>query len=240
MAVPLGIFASSQPIFVQVFGQSFCMVAIAELFDKTWFVALLMAMNHPKHVVFWGCYMALAAHTLIAAGFGFLVSKAMSFSVLHFAAALVYGVFAILYARDFYNADPSGDMISAGKEEAGLAIPTGYGSAGEDKKRSEPQTKLKWTQVFGQCFVAMFIAEWGDRTQIAMIGQHASQPLVPVLLGSLLAFFVLTGSAVATGALLSNQKVSERLVYLVSAVAFGVFAVLAVHDGLSARLVDMR
>jgi len=49
--------------------------------------------------------------------------------------------------------------------------------------------------VFGKAFMGVFIAEWGDRTQIAMIGQHASQPLIPVCIGSLIAFFLLTVSA---------------------------------------------
>merc|ERR1719330_1578221 len=64
--------------------------------------------------------------------------------------------------------------------------------------------------VLGKSFMGVFIAEWGDRTQIAMIGQHASQPLVPVFLGSVLAFFFLTLSAVGAATLLSGQKIRER------------------------------
>merc|ERR1719387_207485 len=86
-------------------------------------------------------------------------------------------------------------MISAGKEEASDAIPSseiGYGTAGAQGKAKAEVQQLAWTRIFSQCFVAMFLAEWGDRTQIAMIGQHASQPLIPVCLGSLAAFFLLT------------------------------------------------
>jgi len=225
------------------------LVAIAELFDKTWFVALLMAMNHPRNVVFWGCYSALVVHTVIAAGFGFLVSRVMPITTLHFVAAGLYAVFALLYARDFYKADPSGDVIAAGKEEAGEAIideeevvpmiPNGKNMEGKGKVIAREQ-KAQWTKIFIKCFMPMFIAEWGDRTQIAMIGQHASQPLVPVCLGSLAAFFVLTASAVAAGSMLHDRQVSERLVHFISALSFAVFALLAFRDGLSSQPVDMR
>eukprot|EP00930_Biecheleria_cincta_P069369 TRINITY_DN5710_c1_g2_i1.p1 TRINITY_DN5710_c1_g2~~TRINITY_DN5710_c1_g2_i1.p1 ORF type:complete len:249 (+),score=36.78 TRINITY_DN5710_c1_g2_i1:58-747(+) len=200
--------------------QSFCLVAIAELFDKTWFVALLMAMNHPRSTVFWGCYSALALHTVIAAGFGYAVSRLMPIAYLHFMAAGLYALFAMLYAKDFYNADPAGDMIEAGKEEAGEALPI------QGAKQRTDQISI-----FGQCFMAMFVAEWGDRTQIAMIGQHASQPLTPVCIGSLIAFFILTSSAVLAGSLLSDHRVSERFVFLSSSLCFAIFSLLALRDG---------
>jgi len=87
---------------------------------------------------------------------------------------------------------------------------------------------------------AMFIAEWGDRTQIAMVGQHASQPLIPVCLGSLIAFFLLTFTAVLAGWFLAGRSLSEKSVYLFSAISFLVFALLAVRDGITNQPVDLR
>merc|ERR1719330_423338 len=74
--------------------------------------------------------------------------------------------------------------------------------------------------VLGKAFMGVFIAEWGDRTQIAMIGQHASQPLVPVFLGSVVAFLLLTLSAIGAAALLQGQRVPERVIHGVSALCF--------------------
>merc|ERR1719217_230519 len=102
--------------------QSFCLVGIAELFDKTWFVALLMALRYDKVIVFWGCFLALFAHTVIAAIFGYGISQALPVSCLHFAAAGLYAFFTCLYLKDWHEADPDGDVIAAGKEEAGEAI----------------------------------------------------------------------------------------------------------------------
>merc|ERR1719324_1181429 len=93
------------------------MVSMAEMFDKTWFVALVMAMRYEKNTVFWGCFAALAVHVLIAAAFGYSISRLMAPSTLQFFAASVYGIFAILYAYDWYTSDSDTDLIAAGKEE---------------------------------------------------------------------------------------------------------------------------
>merc|ERR1719316_1614684 len=215
--------------------QSFCLVGSAELFDKTWFVALLMSLRHPKTVVFTSCFLALMVHTIIAAIFGYGISKTMPIRFLHFTAAALYTVFAVLYFRDWHNADPKADIIETGKEEAGEAIaecsPNSYGSTENKKENKQKETQTKVSQVFTQCFMAMFIAEWGDRTQIAMVGQHASQPLIPVCIGSLIAFFLLTFTAVLAGYLLAGKSLSEKTVHLFSGGSFTIFALLAIHDG---------
>merc|ERR1719162_1457072 len=98
--------------------QSFCLVSIAEVFDKTWFVALLMALKYDKVVVFWSCFLGLAAHVVIAGVFGLAVAHLIPMRYLQFGAAALYAFFAVLFYIDYQNADPDSDMIEAGKEEA--------------------------------------------------------------------------------------------------------------------------
>jgi len=246
-----------------VFLRSVVLVGIAELFDKTWFMGLLMALKYDKVTVFMGSFLALFVHCFLAAAFGLAFAKFLSQHILHYLAAGLFAFFAVLYSWDLYQADPDGDAIQTGKEEAeesvsienkdkveegectggqqlvhtksesmkitSAKIPAGfeYGSF-----RADPKAPCKWV-VFGKCFVAVFIAEWGDRTQFAMIGQHASQPLVPVFAGSVLAFFLLTLSAVLVASVLKDQRLSERLVHAVGAIAFAVFAVLSFRDALN-------
>ena len=50
------------------------MVSIAECFDKTWFVALVMAMGNDKTVVFAGSFLALLLHVGMAADLGLAIS----------------------------------------------------------------------------------------------------------------------------------------------------------------------
>merc|ERR1719440_2712406 len=82
------------------------MVSMAEVFDKTWFVALVMAMRHEKHCVFWSCFAALFVHVLIAAAFGYSIARLFLPSTLQFMAAALYGLFTVLYAYDWYTTDP--------------------------------------------------------------------------------------------------------------------------------------
>jgi len=218
--------------------QSFCIVGVAEIFDKTWFVALVMAMMFDKVVVFWSATLALVLHTLIAAVFGYGISKFFAISTLHFGAAALYAVLAVLYGIELSQADRDSDVIAAGKEEATKDIleegeATEYGAAESAVRKGQRRRAL--TAVFAQCFMAVFIAEWGDRTQIAMIGQHASQPLIPVILGSSAAFALLTLSAVVVGMFLGERTLSERTICCVTTVSFAVFSVLALWDGLGAR-----
>merc|ERR1719220_2924720 len=91
-----------------------------------------------------------------------------------------------------------------------------------DGPRTMAKKNDKWL-VLTKSFMAVFIAEWGDRTQIAMVGQHASQPLIPVFLGSMVAFVLLTFSAVGAASVLRDQKLSERIIFGVSALCFTIF-----------------
>jgi len=229
--------------------KAFTMVGIAEIFDKTWFVALLMALKYDKTVVFWSCFLALAAHVILAAIFGVAATKLVPVQFLHFGAAALYAYFGILFWKDYQDADPDSDIIAAGKEEAAEDCEDvdqetqNYGAVDPNNKKAQTPQKSSLSKVcklFGACFVAMFIAEWGDRTQIAMLGLHASDPVLPVVVGSLVAFFILTLSAVIVGGILGDQKISEKMTHLVSCISFVVFALLAVHDGLSGEPVDMR
>jgi len=169
----------------------------------------------------------------------------------------LFFVFAGLYAKDWYLADPEGDAIEAGKEEAGgdvellpadseesisTADTEGDMAEVKDVEGGAPQSLKAMSSasptngelaVFSKSFMAVFIAEWGDRTQIAMVGQHASQPLVPVFLGSTVAFFLLTLSAVGAATLLNGQKLRERVVFGFSACCFAFFGVLALQDAIS-------
>jgi len=222
---------------------SFGMVSLAEMFDKTWFVALVMAMRYEKHTVFWGCFAGLFVHVFIAAGLGWSVAQFFSQEMTDFLAAAIYGMFAVLYAYDWYISEEGADLFATGKEEVAASMPDGgldseavsYGIV-KDKQINPINGKkadLRW--IFLQCFLAVFLAEWGDRTQIAMVGVHASQPLIPVMCGSTLAFALLTLSAVTLGFFFGNQSLNESLVKAICSISFAFFTVLAIHDGLIAH-----
>jgi len=239
--MPLSIWA---PATSHAFQLAFTMVSMAEVFDKTWFVALVMSMRFPTmhFTVFWGCFAALLVHVVLAAGFGYSISRFLSVSQLDFLAAGVYAVFTVLYGYDWYKSEADSDVIAAGKEEIeeefaqeeGKEGGTQYGTV--TSKKPTPSTNFaQKSRVFWQCFMVVLIAEFGDRTQIAMIGVHASQPLLPVMWGSAAAFGMLTASAVAVSSFLDGRTLSESFVKAAIALSFAIFTLVAVHDGMKAR-----
>lgn len=240
---------------VEVFLRSLALVGVAELFDKTWFMGLLLALRYRASTVFVGSFAALFLHTILAAAMGYAFARLLSPLVLHCLTASVMGLFFVLYAKDWYGADPESDAIEAGKEEAqedtmltpeepllgtdAIVAEDAENPSTEESVDRAPDAMLskflsaedaQELLVLGKSFMAVFIAEWGDRTQIAMIGQHASQPLIPVFLGSTVAFFLLTLSAVGAATALQGRKVSEKTIHGVSASFFLVFTILAARD----------
>ena len=129
---------------------------------------------------------------------------------------VIFLFLAMAYALEFFTADGQEDCLKERSQEAKEAL-----QAGQEG----------WKEAFLRAFVAVFIAEWGDRTQVAMITLHSSAPWVPVCLGSLVAFLVLTLSAVLAARLLQQAKLSERVILAVSACSFLLFAALAFRDG---------
>lgn len=230
--------------------QAFLTVGVAEIFDKTWFVTLILALKYGWQFAFTSSFLALVVHVLMAALLGFSIATFFKPSTLDFMTAGIFAVFAALYFKDYLYADSNTDMISAGKEEAGECVespPENYGSADSSSqkngKHQSASTSLflnKSVRRFGNCFLIVFIAEWGDRTQIAMIGLHASMPVVPVCLGSVLAFFLLCLSAAVLASYLEKYQLSERLVMGLVCLSFVFFTILAVQDGLVALQLEKQ
>ena len=81
---------------------SFTMILFSEIGDKTFLVAALMAMRHPRVVVFTAAYSALITMTVLSAVLGHAVPTLIPKTFTNFAAAglfLVFGVKMVIEAR---------------------------------------------------------------------------------------------------------------------------------------------
>lgn len=79
-----------------------------------------------------------------------------------------------------------------------------------------------FSPVFIQCFTLTFLAEWGDRSQIATIALAAAKDPFGVTLGGILGHACCTGVAVVGGKLLAT-KISERTISIVGGLLFLAF-----------------
>lgn len=83
---------------------------------------------------------------------------------------------------------------------------------------------VKIFKIFTNAFGMTFLAEWGDRSQLATIVMAGINDVAGVCLGGILGHFICTGLAVICGALIA-KKISVKMVTVVGAVVFIGFAI---------------
>jgi putative Ca2+/H+ antiporter (TMEM165/GDT1 family) len=75
-----------------------------------------------------------------------------------------------------------------------------------------------------------FLAEWGDRTQIATVTLAASNDAIGVTLGAIVGHTICTVVAVMGGRLIAG-RISERTITAIGGLLFLIFAVVAIWEG---------
>ncbi|KAJ3208193.1 hypothetical protein HDU82_002825 [Entophlyctis luteolus] len=178
---------------------SFAVIVVSEIGDKTFLIAAVMAMTNPRLVIFSAALAALGVMTVLSTLFGHFLPNLLSKEYTQFAASILFIVFGFKMLYDGYNmSDSEGQaeleevtqtlMESSAAEEDDASIM----EAGKEKaKRKEKDTAvvgtLAWftagwknianlffSTVFIQCFALTFLAEWGDRSQIARVSLIAA------------------------------------------------------------------
>jgi putative Ca2+/H+ antiporter (TMEM165/GDT1 family) len=86
---------------------AFTMIIFSEIGDKTFLVAALMAMRHPRLLVFSAAFSALIVMTILSAVLGHAVPSLLSERFTHFAAAALFLVFGVKLIREGLAMSPS-------------------------------------------------------------------------------------------------------------------------------------
>jgi putative Ca2+/H+ antiporter (TMEM165/GDT1 family) len=138
------------------FGSSLMAITLAELGDKTFFVALILAARHRGRWVFIGAFAALAAVTVLSLLVGFGLRELLPASLVPWLAALLFLGFGIKLLVDAQGMEQGAE----GEEE----------EAEELVERAEARHRYVGPRaVIGEAFSLVFLAELGDRTQFATI-----------------------------------------------------------------------
>jgi putative Ca2+/H+ antiporter (TMEM165/GDT1 family) len=177
---------------VAIVATTFALIFPAELPDKT-FVATLVLATRFKHLWVWlGAIGAFAVQALIAVAAGGLLALAPEKLVLGVTFAL-FAIGAVVMIRGGL-ASRSAEQESGAAEEAEIS-----GRAGLDRA----QTPMR---VFALSFAILFLAEWGDLSQLLTAGLAArtGEP-VSVFIGSWAALAAVSGLAVLVGTWLRSR-----------------------------------
>ena len=233
---------------------SFVTILVCEIGDKTFFLAMVMAMKYNQMVVFVGSYGALAVMTVLSTIFGaFITVLIQSKLITGVIVAALFFFFGGKMIHEAYNHPDSEEENEELKEvmeelkemeekiEDRLSGTQGLRPVGNEGVVTSPGKPKRGTGammipsqiILTQAFTMTFLAEWGDRSQIATISLAVSDNAVMVTLGALLGHFLCTGAAVKLGEWISH-RVKEKTILYVGGIVFilsGLITLIGVLKG---------
>lgn len=203
----------------EAFSKGFLLIGISELGDKTFFIAAILAMRHPRRWVFVGAIAALAAMTIISVAMGQAVALLPKLYV-KIAEVVLFTAFGL---KLFYDARQMEDKPNVEEQkEAAAAV---------EKAEAGHQAGQKWGYwaILGEAFILTFLAEWGDRTQFATVALAAANPPVGVTLGAIVGHALCAAIAVICGRWVCG-RISERTITLLGGALFLIFAAIGLRE----------
>ncbi|CAH1640669.1 unnamed protein product [Spodoptera littoralis] len=280
--------AAIQGSFLQGFLASLSVVVVSELGDKTFFIAAIMAMKHPRIIVFAGAISALVFMTILSAAFGW-IATVIPRVYTYYASAVLFAIFGIKMLRDGWKMDPNEGQEELEEVQSELkrredqeaqkersnspdatsvvtshsqsptpsspevergpvspAEPVAGSSAQSEPLREEKEETLDMLEqgqvenrrrkrnavlkVLLQAASLTFLAEWGDRSQLATVVLATREHAVGVVVGGSLGHALCTGLAVIGGRMVA-AKISVRTVTIIGGLVFLFFAVSAFFIG---------
>lgn len=190
------------------------LVFVAELGDKTQLAVVTQVCNYRRPwAVFGGASLALTLVTALGAAGGQALGQLVPQAVLQAVAAASFVVMGLLVAREAWR---SGEDI--------LSVPA-CEIPGNDDETCCRDGGWSW-QAFGSTLGLLFVAELGDKTQLAVLslaGQYRSA--WAVFLGGSLALAGVTALGVLGGQVVC-RLIPERTILWVSAAAFIIIGAL--------------
>lgn len=204
--------------FWEAFTSSVAMILATEVGDKTFFIAAVMSMKHDRFAVFSGAILALIVMTVLSTAMGFVLPQFIDRKFTHIFGGLLFLYFGIKLIYDSRKMEDG--AVSEELEEVEEEL-LHQGSKKEDIEEGSQSSKKKSGSSFGsnstkvqvmiQSFTLTFLAEWGDRSQIATIALGAAKNPIGVTVGCCIGHSLCTGVAVIGGRMLAS-RISEKTV----------------------------
>ncbi|MFJ8752685.1 TMEM165/GDT1 family protein [Streptomyces sp. NPDC102441] len=156
---------------------AFGLIFLAELPDKTMFASLAMGTRMRPLYVWFGTSSAFIVHVAIAVGAGGLIGLLPDWVVKVVSAALfAFGAFMLLRS-----------------------------GGGDDDEDEEIRTVTGFWPVYSTAFMAVFISEWGDLTQITTANLAASNGTWSTAVGAAIALMSVSALALLAGRFIAKR-----------------------------------
>ena len=181
---------------VSVSLSTFTLIALAEFGDKSQLVCMTLAARHRHWPVILGATVAFLVLNALAVLFGAGIANWLPERITAGLVALLFGSFGI-HAL----------LMKEDEESAAVVERSGHG-------------------IFLTTLLLIFVAEFGDKTQIAVAGLASSLAPLPVWLGATAALVMVSALGVWAGRTVL-QRLSPRWLHRMSGSFFLLFALLA-------------
>jgi len=189
---------------VAAFTASFLLIVLAEMGDKTQFLAMSLATRYNPYKVLFAIFLATVLNFGIVVLIGQFLTTLMPLYIISLAASLSFIGFALWILR-------------------------------AEKPKDEAKKASKFG-IIGAVSVPFFIAEFGDKTQLATISLAADyQNALSVLIGATLAMLVADGIGISVGVVL-GKRIPEKTIRWVSAAIFIVFGLAGAYEVLPPKI----
>ncbi|AQZ09512.1 GDT1 (YBR187W) [Zygosaccharomyces parabailii] len=225
------------------------MIGVSEIGDKTFLIAALMAMRHPRWLVFSATSASLAIMTILSGLVGHTFVSIISERYTRFLAGILFLVFGYkLTLEGLEMSKDAGveDELAEVEEEIAVhdlntnmqdmesgGIPEEKHSKGYDLKSVfkllGQQLSIVFSPIWIQIFSMIFLGEFGDRSQISIIAMASDSDYWFVIIGAVVGHLLCSCVAVIGGRFLAS-KISMRTVTLGGAFSFFIFAVHYIYD----------
>eukprot|EP00803_Ostreobium_quekettii_P002875 evm.model.scf_2651.2 EVM.evm.TU.scf_2651.2 scf_2651:12672-17005(+) len=211
------------------------MTIASEVGDKTFFIAAVMAMRNPRLKVFSGCISALALMTVLSAVLGWAAPTLVPKTFTHHAATILFFFFGFTSLKEGFK-KTEGEDSELEQVESEFTGDLGKNSSANDNTNGKKSSwgmdvlRLLFSHIFLKAFSLTFLAEWGDRSQIATIGLAASRNVYGVMLGGVLGHTICTGAAILGGKQLAAH-INERMVAIFGGLLFLLFGAVSLYEG---------
>lgn len=199
--------------FLTGFTSGLLLITLSEIGDKTFFIGAILASRHPRQWVFVGVSIALFSMTILSVWIGQVTVFFPKFYVKAIAVFLFIG-FGVKLIYDGYQMSGAETL----EKEHSMAL--------ETVENQETMISI-WSakSVIIEAFTLTFLAEWGDRTQLATITLTSSQHPYGVMLGAILGHLICAILAVSCGQLIAG-RISEKTITWVGGILLIGFGLL--------------
>ncbi|MBU6228972.1 MAG: TMEM165/GDT1 family protein [Cyanobacteria bacterium REEB459] len=197
------------------FTAALTLITLSELGDKTFFIAMILATRHPRRWVFAGVTAALVVMSILSV----FIGRAVTALPHRYVQALTVALFIGFGLKLLYDASRMGPTLGLEEEQA---------EALKTVEATENHHQAGWSMqaVLVEAFSLTFVAEWGDRTQLATIALAAVNHPLGVVAGAIIGHGVCAAIAVACGKLVAGH-ISERLLTILGGLLFILFGLVA-------------